>query len=408
MSFGWMSSEEDVQAIITFLKACFLDTAGRQDPRGQNLHGHNPGGQNPHGQNPTSTLAASVKGNPAGQSPIGHNPNGHNPCGHNRGLQDPSFSLTAHCSTAVPSAADSSHPSSVHSTGCISPVSSQGQGYRQHSQHTQSSGHPLQGASVHHRTHIQSAELQTSHTISRTHAQSEAEPCTSTQTEAKPHTSAQEVAVQHSKRCAWLRQLPWVRCGDEVTAWPASLDESQRLTPTSPNPSGGQHRGRSGGLAPDTSAPCCRQSAESAHSPSESALESSSPAASQSVLHSDFQHHSESQPCCNQGGLEGIWVYPIKSCGGIRVLEWPLGPNGLLLDREWALVGDDGHVLTQKGLSKLALVQPRVDLWQGFIEVGIAYSGNGAACCLGLTYRMVSCRYKTSTQWQNRLLLEAA
>ncbi|KAL0035704.1 hypothetical protein WJX79_009780 [Trebouxia sp. C0005] len=79
--------------------------------------------------------------------------------------------------------------------------------------------------------------------------------------------------------------------------------------------------------------------------------------------HSDFH--------ASQGSLEGIWVYPIKSCGGIRVSEWPLGPNGLLLDREWALVGDDGNVLTQKGLPKLALIQPRITLAQGLMQVGM-------------------------------------
>ncbi|KAL0050843.1 hypothetical protein WJX82_008290 [Trebouxia sp. C0006] len=73
----------------------------------------------------------------------------------------------------------------------------------------------------------------------------------------------------------------------------------------------------------------------------------------------------------SQGSLEGIWVYPIKSCGGIRVSEWPLGPNGLLLDREWALVGDDGSVLTQKGLPKLVLIQPKIDLAQGLMQVSM-------------------------------------
>ena len=412
VSFGWMSSEEDVQAIITFLKTCFLDPAGRQDPSGQNLHGQNLGGQNPHGHNPTSVATVFVKGNSTGQSPIGHNP-----CRHNLGVQDPSFSLNAHCSTAIPSAADSNRLSPVHSTARSIPVNSQGQDHQRYSQHTQSSTQPLQVTTVHESAHIQSAELQTPHTVSETHAQSGAE----------PHTPAAAVTVQHLERCAWLRQLPWVRCGDEVSAWPASSDESQRLTPPSPTPSGVQP----GGLPPDTSAPSCRQQAQSPHSSSESAnspSEAASHSASQSELHSDFQHDSEShsvpsslhcpaiaaqhgsesKPRCSQGSLEGIWVYPIKSCGGIRVSEWPLGPNGLLLDREWALVGDDGHVLTQKGLPKLALVQPRVDLWQGFIQVRLAYIGNGAACCLKMTHRRAYCRCRAFTHFQNWLFLEVA
>lgn len=39
-----------------------------------------------------------------------------------------------------------------------------------------------------------------------------------------------------------------------------------------------------------------------------------------------------------------LWLYPIKSCAALAVTEWPLGPNGLLLDREWALVDERGHV----------------------------------------------------------------
>ena len=383
MSFGWMSSEEDVQAIITFLKTCFQDTAGRQDPSGQNLHGQNLHGQNSQRQNPSSAPAVSMKGKPTGQNPIGQNPS---PCGHNPGVQDPSFSLNAHCSSAMPSAAESNHPSPVHSTARSMPVNSQGQDPQRHSQKTQSSSSPLQGSTLHDKALIQSAEFQTSHTVSTAH---------DAQSETGPRTSAQEWTVQQSKRYAWLQQLPWVRCGDKVSAWSAA--KSQRTSP-SPTPSGeqpggqpegqsegqpggqpwgqpwgqpgGQHRGQFEALPHGTFVPLYNQPAQSAHSPSES--ESALESASQSVLRSDFQHHSESQPCCSQGSLEGIWVYPIKSCGGIRVSEWPLGPNGLLLDREWALVGDDGCVLTQKGLPKLALVQPRVDLWQGFIQVRLA------------------------------------
>ena len=382
VSFGWMSSEDDVQAIITFLKTCFQDTAGRQDPSGQNLHGQNLHGQNSQRQNSGSTPAASMKGKPTRQNPIGQNPS---PCGHNPGVQDPSFSLNAHCSTAMPSAAESNHPSPVHSTARSMPVNSQGRDPQRHSQQTQSSSSPLQGSNVHNKALIQSAEFQTAHTVSRAH---------DAQSDTGPRTSAQELTVQQSNRSAWLRQLPWVRCGDKVSAWSAA--KLQRLTSPSPTPSGEQSGGQPGGqsegqpggqpggqlggqfevLPHDTFVPLYKQPAQSAHSPSESqsALES----ASQSVLRSDFQHHSESQPFCSQGSLEGIWVYPIKSCGGIRVSEWPLGPNGLLLDREWALVGDDGCVLTQKGLPKLALVQPRVDLWQGFIQVRLASIGPGA------------------------------
>lgn len=31
--------------------------------------------------------------------------------------------------------------------------------------------------------------------------------------------------------------------------------------------------------------------------------------------------------------LTGLWVFPVKSAAGISVQQWPLGPNGLYLDR---------------------------------------------------------------------------
>ena len=45
--------------------------------------------------------------------------------------------------------------------------------------------------------------------------------------------------------------------------------------------------------------------------------------------------------------------------------EWPLGPNGLLYDREWALVGEDNQVLTLKRHPQLAFLQPQLDLSSG-------------------------------------------
>ena len=63
--------------------------------------------------------------------------------------------------------------------------------------------------------------------------------------------------------------------------------------------------------------------------------------------------------------LTAIYVYPIKSCAAFEAREWPLGPNGLLLDREWALVGADGAALTLRQAPRLAAVRPRIDLAAG-------------------------------------------
>jgi len=42
-----------------------------------------------------------------------------------------------------------------------------------------------------------------------------------------------------------------------------------------------------------------------------------------------------------------------------------MGPNGLLFDREWALVGEDGKVLTLKKHPRLASIRPQLDLTTG-------------------------------------------
>lgn len=368
VSFGWMSSMEDVRAILTFLKTCFLDSAAgaaanREYPNDQNLHGwglHKSGG---------------LKSTPA--APRFCSPN----CSKasTRGASDYIRQLL-----------------SEHVDGRRQPPK----------------GRTAQIACTAHATGFESSPTPIAALMKQARG--------STTPVINPHTHAQEVTVQRFSRSAWLQQLCWVRCGDAVTAWPAFEDESQRPQPHSqaatsmgngagtfmssssqqlpagrsvdaPVLSVSGQQGPSGGqtgvqpMAP--AAPPSRWPTHSVQSTSKSASQSVlqldrqpaldsqtasgslQPPTSASQHHSESQHHSDSQACCSQGSLEGIWVYPIKSCGGIRVAEWPLGPNGLLLDREWALVGDDGHVLTQKALPKLALVQPRVDLEQGVMQV---------------------------------------
>ena len=55
-----------------------------------------------------------------------------------------------------------------------------------------------------------------------------------------------------------------------------------------------------------------------------------------------------------------LYVYPVKSCRGIAVDDWPLEAAGLAHDREWMVVTPDGRFLTQRELPRLALVVPRL------------------------------------------------
>jgi uncharacterized protein YcbX len=58
-------------------------------------------------------------------------------------------------------------------------------------------------------------------------------------------------------------------------------------------------------------------------------------------------------------------VYPIKSAAPVPARSWPLGPNGLALDREWALVNPNGGALRRGRHPLLATIQPRIDFEAG-------------------------------------------
>jgi len=58
--------------------------------------------------------------------------------------------------------------------------------------------------------------------------------------------------------------------------------------------------------------------------------------------------------------LQDIYIYPIKSLGGIRLEESELEERGLKFDRRWMLVDKAGMFLTQRTFPDLALLQVEV------------------------------------------------
>lgn len=54
-----------------------------------------------------------------------------------------------------------------------------------------------------------------------------------------------------------------------------------------------------------------------------------------------------------------IWIYPIKSLGGIRLAASSVQEKGLKYDRRWMLVDADGNFLTQRNHPKMALFNLR-------------------------------------------------
>lgn len=83
-------------------------------------------------------------------------------------------------------------------------------------------------------------------------------------------------------------------------------------------------------------------------------------------------HVTEASP----GGdffVEGLMVYPIKSCGGWSIppnLRWDVRAEGLAWDREWCLVNRGTRVaLSQKRYPQMALLKPSVSLDDGLLRV---------------------------------------
>ncbi|RZS96059.1 MOSC domain-containing protein [Cecembia calidifontis] len=65
--------------------------------------------------------------------------------------------------------------------------------------------------------------------------------------------------------------------------------------------------------------------------------------------------------------LQDIYVYPIKSLGGIRLDAAKLEEKGIQFDRRWMLVDREGVFLSQRTLTQMALLQ--VQLFDDRMEV---------------------------------------
>ncbi|XP_059337924.1 molybdenum cofactor sulfurase isoform X1 [Ammospiza nelsoni] len=78
-------------------------------------------------------------------------------------------------------------------------------------------------------------------------------------------------------------------------------------------------------------------------------------------------------PTCRKGGkpitVAKIYLYPIKSCSAFEVTEWPVGNQGLLYDRKWMVVNQNGVCMTQKQEPRLCLVNPSIDLKQKLMVI---------------------------------------
>ncbi len=63
----------------------------------------------------------------------------------------------------------------------------------------------------------------------------------------------------------------------------------------------------------------------------------------------------------NQLTLTHIYIYPIKSLGGISLQTAKVEERGLQYDRRWMLVDKNGMFLTQREYPQMALLQVKVN-----------------------------------------------
>lgn len=61
--------------------------------------------------------------------------------------------------------------------------------------------------------------------------------------------------------------------------------------------------------------------------------------------------------------ITALYLYPIKSCAAMKIQNsWPLNNHGLIYDRFWVIVDNNGIVLTQKRLPLLTHLRPSINL----------------------------------------------
>ncbi|XP_067866818.1 molybdenum cofactor sulfurase isoform X2 [Heterodontus francisci] len=72
---------------------------------------------------------------------------------------------------------------------------------------------------------------------------------------------------------------------------------------------------------------------------------------------------------CESVILTNIYLYPIKSCAAVEVKKWPIGKHGLLYDRTWMIVNQNGICLSQKQEPRLCFIHPHIDLEQRIMTI---------------------------------------
>lgn len=60
------------------------------------------------------------------------------------------------------------------------------------------------------------------------------------------------------------------------------------------------------------------------------------------------------------GSIAALYIYPIKSCAGLSVPSAEITPHGLLNDRQWLIVDQEGQFQTQRQIPHLVWITPTI------------------------------------------------
>ncbi|MEX2231224.1 MAG: MOSC N-terminal beta barrel domain-containing protein [Cyclobacteriaceae bacterium] len=77
--------------------------------------------------------------------------------------------------------------------------------------------------------------------------------------------------------------------------------------------------------------------------------------------------------------LTEIWIYPVKSLGGIPLEKASVMGKGLEFDRRWMLIDDEGVFMTQRVNPAMALFKLRIQ--EGWISISYTKDGKIISSC---------------------------
>lgn len=94
--------------------------------------------------------------------------------------------------------------------------------------------------------------------------------------------------------------------------------------------------------------------------------------------------------------LSEIWVYPVKSLGGIRLTEAKTEERGLQYDRRWMIIDENDIFITQRDFTKMALVD--VELLSDGLRISYRPEPENAVT---IPYKPVSSAPVSVTVWDD-------